>query len=226
MFNLEQSISEWRKQMLAAGINTPVPLEELEAHLRDEIERQSRSGLSLQDAFEAAEKEIGPAGQLKSEFSKQTRLRDILEFELIGKEWYLKWGPAINLAGATAIFLFFVVMILCKNMGFAEMTSSDRISCLAAMTLAALFNYAGFFAYKWFPVIPDNRKRAGVAVTIAAPVLLGITTLLARANVSIEHLRVDFFWMLFVPFGALNGMVSGLERAARKKSAVKYRGFC
>ena len=40
MFDLEQSIADWRRQMLAAGIKTPVPLEELESHLREEIERQ------------------------------------------------------------------------------------------------------------------------------------------------------------------------------------------
>jgi len=37
MFNLEPSIAEWRRQMLAAGVKTPVPLEELESHLRDEL---------------------------------------------------------------------------------------------------------------------------------------------------------------------------------------------
>ena len=36
MPDLEQSIGEWRKQMIAAGIQSPVPLDELESHLRDE----------------------------------------------------------------------------------------------------------------------------------------------------------------------------------------------
>jgi hypothetical protein len=40
MFNLEQAIADWRQQMLAAGIKTPVPLEELENHLREENEQQ------------------------------------------------------------------------------------------------------------------------------------------------------------------------------------------
>jgi hypothetical protein len=40
MFNLEQSIAEWRQQMLAAGIKTPATLNELESHLREEFERQ------------------------------------------------------------------------------------------------------------------------------------------------------------------------------------------
>ena len=38
--------------MLAAGIKTPVPLEELESHLREEIEQQTKLGLSEAEAFE------------------------------------------------------------------------------------------------------------------------------------------------------------------------------
>ena len=48
MFNLEKEISEWRQQMLAAGVKSPVPLEELESHLREDIEQQVQSGLSEQ----------------------------------------------------------------------------------------------------------------------------------------------------------------------------------
>jgi hypothetical protein len=72
MFDLEQSISDWRLQMLAAGIKTPVPLEELESHLREEIERQIKSGLSLneQEAFNFAVRKIGQAEKLKMEFQK------------------------------------------------------------------------------------------------------------------------------------------------------------
>ena len=29
-------MTDWRRQMIAAGIKTPVPLEELEIHLREE----------------------------------------------------------------------------------------------------------------------------------------------------------------------------------------------
>jgi len=70
MSNLEQKISAWREQMLAAGIKSPVPLEELELHLREEIERQVKSGLDEQKAFEATAQQIGQATVLKTEFSK------------------------------------------------------------------------------------------------------------------------------------------------------------
>jgi hypothetical protein len=59
MFDLEQAISEWRRQMLAAGIKSPVPLEELESHLREEIERQIQSGADGQKALEMASQQIG-----------------------------------------------------------------------------------------------------------------------------------------------------------------------
>src|ERR1017187_6604255 len=70
MFDLEQSIAEWRKQMLAAGIKTPVPLEELEIHLREDIAQQVKSGLSAQQAFGSAVNKIGQAPELKKEFKK------------------------------------------------------------------------------------------------------------------------------------------------------------
>ncbi len=70
MFNLNEEIAEWRRQMLAAGIKTPVPLNELESHLRDDVEQQMRSGSSAQHAFEAAVQGIGQAAVLECEFDK------------------------------------------------------------------------------------------------------------------------------------------------------------
>ena len=74
MFNLEQSIAEWRQQMLAAGIKTPVPLEELEIHLREEIERLAKSGINAQRALGEAIQQIGLPNALKSEFQKANAL--------------------------------------------------------------------------------------------------------------------------------------------------------
>src|ERR1700685_143219 len=70
MFDLEKSIADWRLQMLAAGIKTPVPLEELEIHLREEIEQQIQLGLKGQNAFEIDTRQIGSASTLKKEFKK------------------------------------------------------------------------------------------------------------------------------------------------------------
>src|SRR5882757_3264849 len=70
MFNLEQSIATWRNQMFAAGIPGPIPLEELELHLREEIGRNMDSGLTAQAAFEISILEIGEPRSLNREFAK------------------------------------------------------------------------------------------------------------------------------------------------------------
>ncbi len=82
MFDLEKSISEWRKQMLAAGIKTPVPLEELEIHLREEIAQMTKSGLNELKAFNSAVQKIGRAGLLKPEFTKAGGFIEWLEDKL------------------------------------------------------------------------------------------------------------------------------------------------
>jgi hypothetical protein len=73
MFDLEKSIAEWRRQMLAAGIKTPVPLDELEIHLREEIQQQMQLGLDAYKAFEISIQRIGEPQSLKGEFKKIER---------------------------------------------------------------------------------------------------------------------------------------------------------
>jgi hypothetical protein len=70
MPDLEQQISAWRSQMLSAGIKTPVPLDELESHLREEIAVLIAAGKSEADAFSAAVQKLGPAARLEPEFEK------------------------------------------------------------------------------------------------------------------------------------------------------------
>jgi hypothetical protein len=70
MFNLEQAIADWRRQMVIAGVRTPIILDELEGHLRDDVEAQVRAGLNLQEAFAAAAERIGVSNALQSEFKK------------------------------------------------------------------------------------------------------------------------------------------------------------
>lgn len=59
--------------MLAAGIKAPVPLEELEVHLREEIQQQMESGLNEQKAFEISVQQIGQPESLEGEFRKIER---------------------------------------------------------------------------------------------------------------------------------------------------------
>ena len=89
MFNLEQAIADWRQRMLAAGIETPVPLEELELHLREEIERQTEAGMDAAKAFEEAAQSIGDARSLKTEFKKVPEKPRAKFFRIAGALIYL-----------------------------------------------------------------------------------------------------------------------------------------
>src|SRR5262245_24230940 len=74
MFNLEQAIADWRRRMCLGGIKSGEVIDELESHLRDEIERQLRSGADEQHAYEAAVAAIGEVNALRVEFAKVKRV--------------------------------------------------------------------------------------------------------------------------------------------------------
>jgi hypothetical protein len=97
MFNLEQAIADWQQQMLAAGIKSPTPLEELEIHLREEIEGQMKSGLNEQTAFEISIRRIGQPKFLESEFKKIERTSMKQLFKIVAA---FLLGVAIQLPGS------------------------------------------------------------------------------------------------------------------------------
>jgi hypothetical protein len=70
MPDLQEALANWRRQMVAGGIKSPEVLDELESHLRDDVEEQMREGASALQAFEIAVQRLGPAGALECEFEK------------------------------------------------------------------------------------------------------------------------------------------------------------
>lgn len=70
MFDLEIAVARWRRQMIAGGIKFTVLLDELESHLRDDVENEIRAGADAGNAFEAAVQRIGSADNLQEEFTK------------------------------------------------------------------------------------------------------------------------------------------------------------
>ena len=56
--------------MAAGGITSAELLDELESHLRDDVEEQVRAGADAEKAFDSAVRRIGPAATLRKEFAK------------------------------------------------------------------------------------------------------------------------------------------------------------
>jgi hypothetical protein len=217
MFDLEKAISEWRRQMIAAGIKTPVPLEELESHLREDFERQIQSSANEEQAFAIAVWQIGHSKELKTEFKKGRRLMSILEIELVKKEWDLKWMPIVCFVLYTCILIFFSGMVIYRFGALEEATSSERLSSLSALVMSYLLSIFGLLGCKYFPAIPAKRTRDAICVCSAVVVSLVLMIFLVHVNVNMQQFFTEFSWVFLVPFGGLIGLIQGLERAAHKK---------
>ena len=123
MFNLDEKILGWRREMLAAGVKMPVPLEELESHLREDIERQMKVGLNPQDAFTSAVQKLGPAHTVQNEFMKVDKTHTALQWKL----------REIGLTLATILVPLLFGGIVLKRASVIDMTAAEQLSCLVAL---------------------------------------------------------------------------------------------
>jgi len=154
---------------------------------------------------------------LKAEFSKGGRLREVLEIELIKKESELKWMPVLLMVSLTFGLLSFSTMVLLKTGAFSEATSLERMSSLVAVVVSCLLFSVGVLGYKFFPVVPNKHARGVISVCCTVVVSFWVMLFLARVNVNMQQFVAEFSWAFFVPMGALNGLIFGLEWAAQKK---------
>jgi hypothetical protein len=115
MFNLERSIGEWVRQMAAAGIASE-SLNELESHLRDDIEHGIRQGQGAQAAFEDAVKRLGSADRLKGEFGKDARR--IVHRHSIQRAMF--FGTAAFLTGTALCYYALLPIILNASAAYAK----------------------------------------------------------------------------------------------------------
>src|SRR4051812_10008843 len=149
MFNLDEAITDWRRQMAAGGIKSAGGLDEMEGHLREDVERQMKLGLNEVEAFRTAVQRIGPVQAVRNEFKKVEAARE-------GRRW-----RAFEIAFLAAVLLnpllvgglaFFV-----KDGSFSEMTSGQQVSSLAAAAIFSLLAWAMRLSWGRFPVIRTNR---------------------------------------------------------------------
>ncbi len=70
MFNVDEHIQQWRRELNNAEVCHSSDLEELEIHLRDEMEGLGDKGLSDQEAFIVASRRLGDRANLVCEFAK------------------------------------------------------------------------------------------------------------------------------------------------------------
>ncbi|HEV2691633.1 MAG TPA: hypothetical protein VG347_01930 [Verrucomicrobiae bacterium] len=208
MFNLEQSITAWRNQMLAAGIQSPIPLIELENHLREEVEHQLRSGLAADAAFTMAVQKIGAASSLQTEFSKTRR------FNPPGK-----WERILAIVISLGVVIPFGAYGLLKN----ELSPGWRILGLANLAVIVITIFGCRYINRLFPVVSDRRIRTLIGLTFGAISLIGIIVfmnfLLPKFELTQGQLTVIVLWSMTL-MAALGAVWAGLEEAARRQTAL------
>jgi hypothetical protein len=151
MFDLENSIADWRKHMLTAGIKTPVPLEELESHLREEIEQQMKSGLNEQKAFEIATGKIGQASPLKKEFKKVNEADKAQQRKRAG----------IIFAGSLGLYSLIFTRLLIKS----DLTSNERLLGFASVATTLFLVYVVWqIAPRFFPFIANKAVQSALGL--------------------------------------------------------------
>jgi hypothetical protein len=151
MFDCEQSIADWRIQMLAVGIKTPVPLEELEIHLREEIELQIKSGFTGQKAFEIAAGKIGQVNSLEQEFKKINCM----------DKAQLRRRAGFAFAAILGFYSLIFVRLLIKN----DLTSSERLLGLASVATTLLTVYFVWqIMPRFFPVVANRAVQSVIGI--------------------------------------------------------------
>ncbi len=219
MFELEKSIAAWRKQMLAAGIKSPVPMDELESHLREEVERQTKLGLNAQQAFETAASNVGHASELKREFKKIVVPMDV--------------EKVTKLAGIICVALALAGQLLCAPTAFhVALAYGPRLSFIARMLpLAGLAATLALILSSWkyndklLPAIPNQLHRRAIGLACYAACLLWIRFVLFHVGIGhIENIisRITLINFLFgaewAVIAILGGVAYGLEKAVHRQN--------
>jgi len=197
--------------MLAAGIQTPVPLEELEIHLREDIAQQMKTGSNQQDAFTSAVQKLGSAHTVQTEFMKVDKTHSALKWKLM----------EIGLTLATILVPLLLGGIVLKRASFIDMTAAEELSSLAALAAFSLLAWSGRLGHRFLPVIQNRRIREAILFSCCVPLMLWwivfLRLILPRYDFTVGQLMVTLFWALFPTMGVCIGLLWGIETAARKE---------
>ncbi|EEF62681.1 hypothetical protein [Pedosphaera parvula] len=202
MFNLEQEIKKWRRQLAAGGIKSSAALEELECHLREDIQRQMQSGVGAQPAFEDAVRRIGKVETLKEEFMKIKRT-----------EAQQRRLARISLIIGGMVYLLGGIFGLLKS----DLGSTERLLGFAAVIFSLLSLGSGRYLSRFLPVLTSDRARIKVQFACALPavawVFVYFYVILPHCNLTLGEVVVATLWGI-APLAIVGGITNGMDEAA------------
>jgi hypothetical protein len=224
MFSLDQAIMEWRRRMIAGGIKAESVLDELESHLREDVERQMRSGINQEQAFDAAARRIGKGDALNAEFAK------------VSVNKAARVGKVLGIA-CCLVTLPFSVLAAPRFLTVPELTAGQRLLGLIAVLLTFLSIASWRFSHRFLPVIANQKIRMATAIACGVAGLAWLyifgallpTVILPRlfSVASTGELRPVFAMAIAVLWAmaltaVLGALAYGLEGAAQRKKENAY----
>lgn len=190
MFKLELALANWRRRMVACGFNSVDVLEEMESHLRDDIEAQVRSGVNEERAFELAIQRLGTPTELKEEFAKARQP------EAAQRRTFLRYFYFICAIAAILIDLWTLISF--------DLSLAKRAGAAGAVALFALYLFGLPIWSRWRSGVPGAyflgaMKVFGVIVPLW--VLFALLTALRTVHWEIGIIPEMIMWSLCAMYG-------------------------
>ena len=199
MFNVERAISEWRLQMVAGGLTSADALDELEAHLRDDVEAQVRSGSDEQRAFDLACQRLGTPAALGKEFGRSDH-REVVSRRPALRSFYFLCATAAILVDAWTLASF-------------ELSLGERVGAGLGVAVLAVYLF-GLPLQQWwwsgggYGLVVKLVKAGGLIVPLWT--VFALLTALRIITLDIGIVPEMVMWSLCAAYGltVLAGLLS------------------
>jgi len=189
MFDLEQSLRQWRQEIEATLAFSSEEIDELEDHLRFSIDAKLKEGLTPENAWTRSLGGLGSASALALEFAKD-KLMPALWRLLIA--W---WRPALLL------FLFGLTFVFCVQQGWQQSTPGYKFD--PWVSEPKLWGMAWVCFIATLILLPDKTQKNAVLAGIGNAFCLipllhvlfynGLTEKMIGAGWS--HMAAAFGWL-------------------------------
>jgi hypothetical protein len=217
MESLEVEIAEWRSFVGRGAAVNGREVEELEAHLRDQIADLNAAGLAADEAFLVAVKRMGKLDELSREFAREHSGRLWRQLVLAGDEEEQaatsQWPEALLFALGAAVTVLVAFLVA----GYPDEQPSWLYRNASLFVLPFL---AGWFARR--RALPLPLTLATAAVFAAAAIVINVYPFdpeSATEDLAAAHLLVALWFVVAYPY--MGGILRSHER---RMDFVRFTG--
>jgi hypothetical protein len=217
MERLESEIAEWRAFVARSPAVDGRDVEELEAHLRDQIADLDAAGLAADEAFLVAVKRMGSLDELSREYAREHSARLWRQLVLSGDGEQQppdsQWPEALGFAVAAAV----TIQVARLAAGFPSDESSWLMRNASLLVLPFL---AGYFARR--RRLPLRESLLTAAPFVIAALVINLYPYREGASTELlvaAHLPVVLWFVVAYPY--MGGVVRSSER---RMDFVRFTG--